>query len=310
MAVAGWLASRRSPATQKGYRNDLVCFCRIVGIEIGTEEGARRLLSLTPAHAAAWANRARAVPGIRSRGTKVGGGACGATISRKIAAMKSLYNYFVGSGLLRDNPFASKLLPIPPKDTPQARPTEYLEAEEVRAMVAACGQDVRGVRDRAILGLLFGVGLRRAEVLGLRLMDLAFTATGRPFLRLQVKGGTQAERAVPEWSWRLLEPLIGILKKGRANPEDYIFQSRVNPGKPISPNALWESICKLAVRAGIRKRITPHSCRATMITRALDLGLSHREVMAVSGHKSVAMVEKYDKRRYSMDENPGRKVSF
>jgi integrase len=56
--------------------------------------------------------------------------------------------------------------------------------------------------------------------------------------------------------------------------------------------------------------VTPHSARATAITRLLEQGFSHREVQEFSRHSSVLMVEKYDKRRFSLDESPGKKIFY
>jgi integrase len=105
-------------------------------------------------------------------------------------------------------------------------------------------------------------------------------------------------------------------KKHGAKETDYLFvgytgRAGSTPARvPISPAGLYQLFRHYAQLAGVPAHVTPHSARATAITKLLADGIAHRKVQEFSRHSSIQMVEVYDKRRVSVDENPAGQLEF
>jgi len=179
------------------------------------------------------------------------------------------------------------------------------------------GESPKGRRDRAALALLFGGGLRRGEVVRLRIGDLRVSSSGTPFVRLRsTKAKRDADQALPDWAAEIVGNLAAERRREGAAEGDYLLISYTGTGgttptnRPLSDNGLYRLFREYCLRAGAGAFLTPHSARATAITKLLTDGYSHREVQEFSRHSSVTMVEVYDKRRLTIDDNPGKKLRF
>ena len=168
-----------------------------------------------------------------------------------------------------------------------------------------------------ILAVLFGGGLRRSEAIAIRLADVRRTNAGTMFVRLRAtKAGKDADQALPAWAAKHIDTLVSIRKRDGAEDGDHLFVSyRGRGGKtatnhPLSDSGLYKLFKSYCVRAGAGSFASPHSARATAITKLLDSGVSHREVQEFSRHASVQMVEVYDKRRIGVDENPAKDLDY
>jgi integrase len=120
-----------------------------------------------------------------------------------------------------------------------------------------------------------------------------------------------AEQAVPKWAANHLWSLIEERKKEGAKDADYVFLGYTGRGgqtrsdKPISDTGVYLLFKHYCQVVGVGTHATPHSARATAITKLLADGIPHRQVQEFSRHASIQMVEWYDKRRFSVDENVG-----
>jgi integrase/recombinase XerD len=230
-----------------------------------------------------------------------------------------MYKVLIAADLgLRINPFDTDRVPAPPKDSGRKRPTEMLDYKLVQRVIETPDAATpKGRRDRAILAILFGAGLRRSEVIGLRLGDIRKTQRGTHYLYLRAtKAKKDAEQAVPSWA---LKPLLEWRSERQAmgaKEADYLFNAFTGRGgtkatrEPISPTSLYLDFKRYCLAAGVKGFVSPHSARATAITKLLDQGLNHRDVRTFSRHASVQMVEAYDKRRTSVDESPAKDLEF
>lgn len=242
-----------------------------------------------------------------------------ATIAKKFAALRRLYKVLIAHSLAgAHNPFDTDRTPPPPKDSGRKRPTEMVDFSMVEAILALPDTTtVKGRRDKGILAALFGGALRRSEVINLRLCDLKKTSAGTPYLYLRsTKAKRDAMQAIPLWAAKVLNAVREDRFEMRAADTDYLFVGFSGKGgltpthSPISPVGLYELFRMYADRAGVSSYITPHSARATAITKLLADGIPHRKVQEFSRHASIQMVELYDKRRVGVDENPGVDLSF
>src|SRR5690606_33198787 len=124
------------------------------------------------------------------------------------------------------------------------------------------------------------------------------------------------EQALPLWAATVIERLVKDRTDSGAPQHGYLFVSYRGKGgdfateHPLSESGVYNLFKRYCVLAGVTTEVSPHSARATAITRLLDQGLPHREVKEFSRHASIQMVELYDKKRRSVDESPARGLDY
>ncbi|MEA3296821.1 MAG: site-specific tyrosine recombinase XerD [candidate division Zixibacteria bacterium] len=206
-----------------------------------------------------------------------------ATIARKISSLKQFFSYLVDSGRVPRNPFTGFSAPRIMRYHPH-----YLSPQEIVQIIESIDPKAQfAVRDRAMLELLYGSGLRVSELINLNLTDIEFEAG---FLRVSGKGNKQ--RLVP-----LGELAAGALQEFldtptcRATTSAYVFVNR--QGKPYSRVGLWKIIRKAVLRAGISKRVSPHTFRHSFATHMLEGGADLRVVQEMLGHADISTTQIY-----------------
>ncbi len=209
------------------------------------------------------------------------------SVARKLVAIKVFFRFLVGQGLVRSDPSAVMESPRLMKGLPAV-----LDVEEVgRLLASAPGKDgMRGLRDRALLELLYASGLRASEATGLKVSDLNLESG---FLRCAGKGGK--ERVVPvgkharQWIERYLKRARARFKPKPEARE--LFLNRT--GRRLSRQSVWMLVRRYANLAGIRKRITPHTLRHSFATHLLEAGADLRVVQELLGHASISTTQIY-----------------
>jgi len=131
-------------------------------------------------------------------------------------------------------------------------------------------------------------------------------------LTFKVKGGRERKIPLPKEVKEAIDTYLKLDRDRRRNlhsdgPQAFIFQPVVNYrtlefDKPLSPTQAWKIVRRWGDYTDVGK-VSPHDLRRTAITRALDQGLSHRQVRMMTGHKSLEMVLRYDHHRESMELN-------
>jgi len=241
------------------------------------------------------------------------------TIAKKFSALRRIYRMLMAYDFgVQRNPFDTERVEPPRASSGQKRPTMMIDYQTVSEILALPDFETpKGLRDLALLGVLFGGGLRRGEVVSLRLSDIRKSPTGTLYLYLRAtKSGRDAEQALPLWAARPVEQLLDHRKEAGAVANSYLFVSFRGKGgafpteKPLSESGLYNLFKGYCEQAGVTAEVSPHSARATAITRLLDEGLPHREVKEFSRHASIQMVELYDKKRRSIDESPARLLDY
>ncbi len=336
--------SLKSPATRVTYSGIVSEWCRFLGAEPGTAKSAALIVAATDLHAIAYRKFLETKPGEKprfdttrdpskssgeltlqyqyARGKKKDGldsTQSNATIHKKFAALRRIYRMLIASTVgVIENPFEADRVPPPPKDAGRKRPTQMIDFDLVIEIINL--PDVttpKGRRDQTILAILFGGGLRRSEVIGLRIGDVKRTSSGTTYLYLRyTKAKRDAEQALPSWAAEPLWNLIKERKKARAADGDYLFLGFTGKGgktvntRPISDTGLYLLFKQYCMAAGAGSFATPHSARATAITKLLADGIPHREVQEFSRHSSIQMVESYDKRRFDVEQSPAKGLAF
>jgi integrase/recombinase XerD len=213
-------------------------------------------------------------------------GAKGSTQARKSAAVRSFYGFARREGhATRDVP----ALVDPPR--PGAYLPDVLAADDVARILDAPPADHPiGIRDRAILELLYGCGLRVSELVGL---DTDRVDLERQQVRVIGKGNK--ERRVPmgdEARERLHRYRSGPWREwtaGKPTPAVFVGQR----GRRMSRESVWRLVRRWADAAGVQERVTPHTFRHSFATHLLEGGADLRVVQALLGHASISTTQLY-----------------
>jgi integrase/recombinase XerD len=207
-------------------------------------------------------------------------------VARNLSALRTLFAHLCAEGrLTRD---ATALVPAP--KLASVLPN-VLSVAEVEALLGAPDGDAwRDVRDRALLELLYASGARVSEAVSLRTDGLE---PGLRVVRLTGKGsktrivpiGGRARRALADWIEGPRRELPGAARRGE------VFLSK--RGAPLDRSNAWRRVRAAALRAGIAKRVTPHTLRHSFATHLIEAGADLRSVQEMLGHASVETTEVY-----------------
>jgi integrase/recombinase XerD len=217
---------------------------------------------------------------------RVDGGAKPRTTARLLSSMRRFYRYQVREGQLQEDPSVRI-------DTPRiGRPLpDTLSESEVEALLDAPDEeDTLGVRDRAMLELLYACGLRVSELVSMT-SDQASLTQG--VVRLVGKGNK--ERLVPmgeeavDWLQYYLDESRPELAAGSSAKQLFITRR----GKGMTRQAFWYRIRHYAVKSGINKPLSPHTLRHAFATHLLNHGADLRVVQMLLGHSDLSTTQIY-----------------
>jgi integrase/recombinase XerD len=256
-----------APNTLLAYRRDLAGFERFLAHErrrldaVGVSDLSRYLATL----------RRR---GLGSR-----------SVARHLSAVRGLYRFLLEGRQVTRDPTEHLDSPRPARRLPRT-----LSIEDTTALVEApdTGRP-DGLRDRAMLELLYACGLRASEALGLRVEDVNFSAgyvtvTGKGNRQRLVPVGAQAL----DWVRRYCTT-VRPRKVRRECPALFLNRS----GGPMSRQALWNLIRRAARRSGIRVVVSPHMLRHSFASHLLERGADLRSVQAMLGHVDISTTQIY-----------------
>ena len=217
-----------------------------------------------------------------------------ASVARGLAAVRGLHHFLVEEGQATSDPTADVRSRQPPSRLPKA-----LDEDEVgRLLDAAAGDDVWARRDRAVLEVLYGTGMRVSELAGLSLADLG-SDTG--LVRVLGKGdkerlvplGRCAGEALDDWLDPRGRPELEPRRWARRGDAEAVFLNA--RGGRLSRQGVWGILKKRARGAGLEDHVHPHVLRHSCATHMLTHGADIRVVQELLGHASVATTQLYTK---------------
>jgi integrase/recombinase XerD len=208
------------------------------------------------------------------------------SVARHLVTIRHFFRFSLLEGFIKDDPAAT----IESPKFRQSLPS-FLNVEEVNHLLAQPDlSSIAGLRDKAMIELMYSTGLRVSELVGIRVGDVQMEAG---CLRCIGKGNK--ERLVP------------VGKKALGIVEEYLKQSRpellgdgasafmfINrKGRPMSRIAFWKLLSEYGRKAGLRKALTPHMLRHSFATHLLDRGADLRSVQMMLGHSDISTTQIY-----------------
>jgi integrase/recombinase XerD len=208
------------------------------------------------------------------------------SIARHLSAVRGLYRFLLRTGRSDRDPTEHLDRPRPPRRLPRA-----LSVGQVAALIespGAPGPD--GLRNRAMLELLYASGMRAAECVALRVADVNLRAG---YVVCEGKGSRQ--RLIPVGE-QAIDGVAAYLEGGRpahvkGRDPGMLFLSR--RGRPLTRQGLWEIIRRASRRAGLARPVSPHMLRHSFASHLLEGGADLRSVQAMLGHADIATTQIY-----------------
>jgi integrase/recombinase XerD len=273
-----WLAVERARAanTVVAYRRDLLAY------EGWLTERGRTLSDVEETDVEDY------VASLRASGRRP------SSVARALSAVRSLHRFMLDEGVASADPTGEVAAPRVPQGIPKA-----LTEEEVEVLLAAVtGTDPPARRDRALLEVLYGTGVRISEAVGLRLGDVELSAH-----TMRVLGKGSKERVVPvgRYARQALEAWLAPGGRGELVPARWarrgdaeaVFLNR--RGGRLTRQGAWAIVHHYGERVGLGDRLTPHVLRHSCATHMLDHGADIRVVQELLGHASIATTQLYTK---------------
>ena len=290
--AAEWFANISNSNTRRAYRNDLQEFMDFVGIT--TPPGLRLI---TRAHVLAWRKD------LERREL------AGSTVRRKLAALSSLFEYLCDQNSVPTNPI--KGVKRPKVESYEGKTPALGDSQARHLLRLPAGDDLKALRDRALLSLLLYHGLRREELSSLKIHDIHLRR-GVPHLRVHGKGGKL--RHIPlhpgtqglladylEASGRALDKAAAVFRPIRNNRTGTLE-------RPLSADGVYKIVRGYAKQLGVE--IGAHALRATAATNALEHEADIAKVQEWLGHANIATTRLYDRRKSRPEDSPTFKVSY
>jgi integrase/recombinase XerC len=210
------------------------------------------------------------------------------TIGRKIAALRTFFNYLLREGRVKVNP--AELVQTPRAE--KYMPT-FLSVDDMNTLLSVPhSADARGLRDRAILELFYSAGIRISELTGLNLDAID---DAQELLKIHGKGrkvrivpvGRQALTALKAY----LEKRDVFLHPEAGCPDGPVFLS--SRGRRLTPRSVQRILDKAVLMSGISRKISPHALRHSFATHLMDAGADLRSIQELLGHESLSTTQKY-----------------
>jgi len=258
-----------SPRTEEAYRGDLL---RMAGFLRTLKRGAAS--DVRPVDLEKYLTKLR-TEGLQS-----------STVARHGASIRSLFGYLEQIGSVAENPArhleAPKLWKRVPRTLGRDDVVELLEAPDTRTPL--------GLRDRAMLEMMYGTGMRVSELIGLRLDEVDMDeATAM----VRGKGGKQRllplGRQAKAWLKKYLGRGRGAIRNSSGCKEVFVN----NRGSVLSRMGFWKILKKYATAKGVSSRVTPHVLRHSFATHLLEGGADLRTVQELLGHSSIRTTQIY-----------------
>ena len=257
-----------SDNTLQAYRRDISKF-----LDYAAENDFDSFEAVTEADMAAY------------KGSLISSGLSVATVCRSLSALRSMYQYLMSKDIVSHNPAREVH-----NDKIEKKGPNILSNKEIEALLAQPNvSDIKGLRDKAMLELIYATGIKVTELISLNVDDLNLSI---PFVRVASVGN---ERFIPLYRVAV-KALTEYLDKSRkllilSSDETALF---VNvSGERLTRQGFWKILKDYASKAGIKSDITPHTLRHSFAAHLLENGADIHDIQEILGHSDIASTQRY-----------------
>lgn len=213
-------------------------------------------------------------------------GKSAATVNRKLASIRAFFNYLLNEGIIQNNPTANIKSPKIERKT-----LEYLEINEIDKLLDAPDDSMRGVRDKAILEVLYATGIRVSELIDANVEDLNLrmgfiTCAGEHSKARIIPLGRPARAALENYIYDVRENLLRDNKDEKALFVNYY-------GKRITRQGLWKILREYGDKIGIEQKLTPNIIRNSFAVHMLQNGADLKSLQELMGHEDITATQVY-----------------
>jgi len=206
--------------------------------------------------------------------------------ARSISAIKSFFNYLIFEGYIKDSPISNIESPKQEKKLPKV-----LTEEEIKKLINSIDLNHDfGQRNKTIIEILYGTGIRVSELINLKLSNIFFKEN-----IIKVIGKGNKERFVPLGEIASNEMKIYINNRNRlkidSKSSDILFLNRY--GRGLTRSMIFKIISDASKRVGLDKKISPHTLRHSFATHLIKNGADLRTIQLILGHESITTTEIY-----------------
>ena len=218
------------------------------------------------------------------------------TIKRKLASLRNFYSYLVKNGTIKENPISGIKSPKTVR-----KEIEYLQLDELEGVFKLPFTGVKGIRDKAMIELLYATGIRVREFVELRLCDvnlkLGFiTCTGEFGKARIIPMGTYCKKAIDDY---LNEARPKLVSKGSdeentdesSTSQDALFLNRM--GKQMTRQGIWKILKEYSNAAGLGDKLTPQTLRNSFAAHMIQNGADLKSLQELMGHEDATATQIY-----------------
>jgi integrase/recombinase XerD len=215
------------------------------------------------------------------------GGKSAATLNRKTASIRAFYNYLLEYSFITANPTTNIKSPKITRKEP-----EYLTIEEVDKLITLPDNSIKGVRDKAIMEILYATGIRVSEIIEADVDDVNLrmgfiTCTGEFGKARIVPMGRPARAAMEEYIFESRPKLL----KNDSEENRALFVNYI--GERITRQGLWKLLKEYARQAGISNKITPQTLRNSFAVHMIQNGADLKSLQDLLGHEDISATQIY-----------------
>jgi integrase/recombinase XerD len=209
-----------------------------------------------------------------------------ATVNRKLASIRAYYNFLQENGKIKGNPTTGIKSP-----KIERKELEYLSLEEVDLLLQMPDKSIRGMRDSAILEILYATGIRVNEIISANVEDVNlrigfFTCPGDHGKARIIPMGRPARKAVEEYIFDARDMLLKDKKSEGALFVNYY-------GERMTRQGLWKILKEYATKAGINNKLTPHILRNSFAVHMIQNGADLKSLQDLLGHEDISATQVY-----------------
>lgn len=207
------------------------------------------------------------------------------TVNRKLASIRTYYNYLQRNGDVEINPADDIKSPKIEK-----KEIEYLSTEEIDRLMSLPDESIKGIRDRAILELLYATGIRASELINMKESDvnlrMGFVKCGGSYTKARIiPMGRLCRKAMEDYIIDIRERML----KGRDTTELFVNYM----GEAMTRQGLWKVLKEYGEEAGFEIRLTPQVIRNSFAVHMLQNGADVKSLQELMGHEDIAATQTY-----------------